>query len=58
MDGFLRSGLTTESLNCMGNDKDRLMMLVILWTRRSAHSLSKEVGIGSRLYFMDGPKRF
>jgi len=50
-DGFLRSGLMAESLNCMGNvpvDKDRLMMLVIVGTRRSAHSLSKEVGIWSR----------
>ena len=50
-DGFLRSGLTTESLNCMGNvpvDKDRLMILVIVGTRRVAQSLSKEVGIGSR----------
>jgi len=45
--------MTTESLNCMGNvpvDKDtcRLMILVIVGTRRAAHSLSKEVGIGSR----------
>jgi len=41
----------TESLNCMGNlpiDKDRLMILVIVGTIRIAHSLSKEIGIGSR----------
>jgi len=53
MDGLFRSGLTTESLNCMGNvpvDKDRLMILVIVGTRRSAHSFSMEVGIGSRLH--------
>ena len=36
----------------MGNvpvDKDRLMILVIIGTIRSANSLSKEVGIGSRM---------
>ena len=29
-------------------DKERLMILVIVGTRRAAHSLSKEVRIGSR----------
>ena len=50
-DDFLRSGLTTEFLKSIGNvpvDRDRLMILVIVGTRRVAQSLSKEVGIGSR----------
>ena len=52
---FLRSGLTTEFLNCMGNvsvDNNGLMILLaIVGTRRVAHSLSirpKGVGIVSR----------
>ena len=50
-DGFLRSGLTTESLKSKGKvpvDRERLMILVTVGTRRVTQSLSKEVGIGSR----------
>ena len=50
-DGFLRCCLTTVSFKSKGKiqvDRERLMILVIVVTRRVTQSLSKEVGIGSR----------
>jgi hypothetical protein len=46
-------------LNCSGKtpeDKERLMILVIVGTRTEAHCLTREAGIGSRSQLVAGDR--
>ena len=56
-DGFLMSGVTMDCLKTDGNEpvaKETLTMLVIVGARVCRHSLSSDVGIGSRSHCLFG----
>ena len=48
-DGFLRSGVTRDCLNCMGKvpvGRERLTMIVIIGRKVAETSFRRNVGIG------------
>ena len=56
-DGFLRSGLTRDCLNCMAKvsvDRERLTMVVIIGRIVAETSFRRNVGIGSRSHWLLG----
>ena len=56
-DGFLRSGVTRDCLNCMGEvpvDRERLTMVVITGRIVVETSFRRNVGIGSRSHCLLG----
>ena len=56
-DGFLKSGVTRDCLNCMGKvpvDRERLTMVVIIGRIVAETYFRRNVGIGSRSHCLLG----